>query len=39
MEDSLLMQCAAIMGISMTPVLELRGAIPVGVARLLLGVI
>lgn len=32
MEDSLLMQCAAIMGIAMTPVLELRGAIPVGLA-------
>lgn len=32
MEDSLLMQCAAIMGISMTPVLELRGAIPFGLA-------
>lgn len=26
------MQCAAIMGISMTPVLELRGAIPFGLA-------
>lgn len=35
MEDSLLMQCAAIMGISMTPVLELRGAIPFGLAMAL----
>lgn len=32
MEDSLLLQCAATMGVAMTPVLELRGAIPFGLA-------
>lgn len=32
MEDSLLMQCAATMGVAMVPVLELRGAIPFGLA-------
>ena len=32
MEESLLLQCAATMGVSMTPVLELRGAIPFGLA-------
>ena len=32
MNESLLMQCAAIMGVSMTPVLELRAAIPFGLA-------
>lgn len=30
--DSILMQCACVMGISMVPVLELRAAIPFGVA-------
>lgn len=32
MEESLLLQCAATMGVSMVPVLELRGAIPFGLA-------
>ena len=32
MEESLLMQCAATMGVAMVPVLELRGAIPFGLA-------
>ena len=32
MEESLLLQCAATMGVAMTPVLELRGAIPFGLA-------
>lgn len=32
MNESLLMQCAAIMGVSMIPVLELRAAIPFGLA-------
>ena len=32
MGDSLLMQCAATMGVAMVPVLELRGAIPFGLA-------
>ena len=32
MSDSLLIQCAAIMGVSMMPVLELRAAIPFGLA-------
>ena len=32
MNESLLMQCAAIMGVSMVPVLELRAAIPFGLA-------
>ncbi len=32
MEDSLLLQCAATMGVAMTPILELRGAIPFGLA-------
>jgi len=32
MGDSLLFQCAATMGVAMVPVLELRGAIPFGVA-------
>lgn len=32
MEDSLLMQWAATMGVSMVPILELRGAIPFGLA-------
>ena len=32
MEESLLLQCAATMGVAMAPVLELRGAIPFGLA-------
>lgn len=32
MEESLLLQCAATMGVAMTPILELRGAIPFGLA-------
>lgn len=32
MEQSLLLQCAATMGVAMVPVLELRGALPFGVA-------
>ena len=32
MEESLLLQCAATMGVAMVPVLELRGAIPFGLA-------
>ena len=32
MGDSLLIQCAATMGVAMVPVLELRGAIPFGLA-------
>lgn len=32
MGDSLLMECAATMGVAMVPVLELRGAIPFGLA-------
>lgn len=32
MEESLLMQCAATMGVAVVPVLELRGAIPFGLA-------
>lgn len=32
LEDSLLLQCTATMGVAMTPVLELRGAIPFGLA-------
>lgn len=32
MNESLLIQCAAVMGVSMVPVLELRGAIPFGLA-------
>ena len=32
MEESLLMQCAATIGVAMVPVLELRGAIPFGLA-------
>ena len=32
MGDSLLFQCAATMGVAMVPVLELRGAIPFGLA-------
>ena len=32
LEESLLLQCAATMGVAMTPVLELRGAIPFGLA-------
>ena len=32
MGDSLLMQCAATMGVAMVPVMELRGAIPFGLA-------
>ena len=32
MGDSLLLQCAATMGVAMVPVLELRGAIPFGLA-------
>lgn len=32
MEESLLLQCAGTMGVAMTPVLELRGSIPFGLA-------
>ena len=32
MEGSVLIQCAAVMGVSMVPVLELRAAIPFGIA-------
>ena len=32
LESSVLIQCAAVMGVSMVPVLELRAAIPFGVA-------
>ena len=32
MEEYLLLQCAATMGVAMAPVLELRGAIPFGLA-------
>ena len=32
MEESLLFQCAATMGVAMVPILELRGAIPFGLA-------
>ena len=33
MEESLLMECAATMGVAMVPVLELRGAIPFGLTQ------